>query len=367
MSDRPSAAADAPERRRPLRNPAVRAGLLLGGAAVAALAVAGGLDWWTHGRFVQTTNDAYLQADAVTVAPKVQGYVQEVLVRDNQPVSAGQPLVRIDTANYDAALAQEQAAVAAREADITAAERQIAQQEAAVQRAGAELAGARATSTYAAGEATRFRTLSTQGVETVERAAQARNQADQAGATVRADEAALKQAKAQISTLQAKVGQAKAQLGAAQAQVRTANINLGDTLIRASIAGRVGDRTVRVGQFVQPGVRLMSVVPVADVYLTANFKETQVGRIRVGQAATVKIDALGGEAIDAVVDSFAPGTGAQFALLPPENATGNFTKIVQRVPVRLRLRPPASARDHLLPGLSATVRIDTTKAPVARS
>jgi membrane fusion protein, multidrug efflux system len=367
MSDRPPTAANAPERRRPLSSPAARAVLILGAVVVVAAAAVGGVNWWTHGRFVQTTNDAYLQADAVTVAPKVQGYVQAVYVRDNQAVGAGQPLVRIDTANYDAARAQEEAMVAARQADITAAQRQLAQQEAAIQRARAELAGAQATAAYAAGEAKRFAALSAQGVETAERAAQARNQSDQAGAAVRADQAALKGAQDQLATLQAQVGQANAQLGAARAQVRTADINLGDTLIRAAIAGRVGDRTVRVGQFVQPGVRLMSLVPVQDVYLVANYKETQVGRIRIGQAATVKLDALGGQVIDAVVDSFAPGTGAQFALLPPENATGNFTKIVQRVPVRLRLRPPADVRDHLLPGLSATVKIDTTKAPAARA
>ena len=122
------------------------------------------------------------------------------------------------------------------------------------------------------------------------------------------------------------------------------------TVLRSSIAGRVGDRGVRVGQFVQPGARLMSIVPVSDVYLVANFKETQIARMKIGQHAAVKIDALGGKDIDAVVDSFSPGTGAQFALLPPENATGNFTKIVQRVPVRIRLQPPADLRDHLLPG-----------------
>ena len=359
--------AGAPAKRRGLKNPAVRAGLVLGAIPVLAVAAVLGFGWWTHGRFVQSTNDAYLQADQVTVAPKVQGYVEEVQVRDNQAVAAGQPLVRIDTSSYDAALAQQSASVDARRADITAAERQVVQQRAAVQRAEAELAGARATAAYAAGEAARYRTLSGQGVETAERAAQARNQADQATATVHADEAALNQAQDQVATLEAQGGQARAQLAASEAQARAARLNLGDTLIRASISGRVGDRTVRVGQFVQPGMRLMSLVPVQDVYLVANFKETQVGRIRIGQAASVRIDALGGRTIDAVVDSFSPGTGAQFALLPPENATGNFTKIVQRVPVRLRLRAPSEVRDHLLPGLSATVKIDTTRAPVARS
>ena len=322
--------------------------------------------WWRHGRFVETTNDAYLQSDAVTVAPKVQGYVRDVLVRDNQPVAAGQTLVRIDTANYDAALAQEQAAVEARQADILTAERQVAQQQAAIQRARAELSGARSTAAYALSEANRFRTLSGQGVETAERAAQAKNQADQAASVVQANQAALTQTREALATLQAQVGQARAMLGSALAQARAAQLNLGATEIRAFIAGRIGDRSVRVGQFVQPGMRLMSLVPVRDIYLVANFKETQVGDVRVGQRARVRIDALGGKAIEAVVDSFAPGTGAQFALLPPENATGNFTKIVQRVPVRLQLRPSAAVRDRLLPGLSATVSIDTAQHPSGR-
>ena len=208
-------------------------------------------------------------------------------------------------------------------------------------------------------------TLSEQGVETQERYAQARNQRDQAEATLKADQDAVRAAERQAATLKSQVAQAEAQLEAAKAAAQSAQINVGDTLLRATVAGRIGDKTVRVGQFVQPGARLMSIVPVNEVYLVANFKETQIGRMRAGQHAVVRIDALGGKAIDAVVDSFAPGTGAQFALLPPENATGNFTKIVQRVPVRLKLLAPADVRDHLLPGLSATVRIDTSQPPDA--
>jgi membrane fusion protein (multidrug efflux system) len=148
-------------------------------------------------------------------------------------------------------------------------------------------------------------------------------------------------------------------LEVAKAASNTARLNLDDTIIRASIDGRIGDKTAQVGQFVQPGTRLMSVVPVQDVYLVANFKETQVRHMTVGQKATVKVDALGDQEISGVIDSFAPGTGAQFALLPPENATGNFIKIVQRVPVRIKLMPPKDVAPRLLPGLSASVDIDT--------
>ena len=318
--------------------------------------------WWTQGRFVQTTNDAYLQADAVAVAPQVQGLVKEVYVRDNQAVRAGQPLLRLDVADYDAALDQEQAAVQARQAEIVTAHRQLDQQSAVIERADAELAGARASARYAASEAQRLKTLSREGVETAERAAQSKNQSDQALAAVSADVASLRGARDQAATLAAQVDQARAQLAAAEARTLTAHLHVDETLIRASVAGRVGDRSVRVGQFVQPGLKLMSLVPVGDVYLVANFKETQVGRLRAGQTAHVRIDALGGQVIDAIVESFAPGTGSQFALLPPENATGNFTKIVQRIPVRLQLRPPPAILDRLLPGLSATVRIDTAQA-----
>jgi membrane fusion protein (multidrug efflux system) len=345
------------------KSPVVQIVLISVGVVVLAAVLVGGLNWWAHGRFVQTTNDAYLHADEVTVAPKVSGYVEQVYVIDNQTVTAGQPLVRIDARTYDASFAQQAANISARQADIVAAQTQVAQQNAVIAQNKAQLSGAVANAAYASSEADRFRTLSAQGVETQDRSAQAQNQKDQTAATVRAQTAAVNAAKRQIATLTAQIGQAKAQLQATQAAAQDAQINVGDTLIRAAISGRIGDKTVRMGQFVQPGTRMMSVVPVQNIYLVANFKETQIGAMRIGQYARIKVDALGGKAIDGTLESFAPGTGAQFALLPPENATGNFTKIVQRVPVRLRISAPAEIRDHLLPGLSATVSIDTAAAP----
>ena len=351
----------------PLANPAVRLGLILGGAFILIAIIIFVSIWWIHGRFVQGTNDAYLQADQVTISPKIQGYVDKVLVADNQTVQAGQALVQIDGATYRATMDQQTATVAARQADIVAAQRQVTQQSAALDQARANLAGAQATAAYAGGEADRYKTLNAQGVETAAQAAQMVNQSHTAAAQARADAAAVHQAQLGIATQQAQVGQAQAQLKAAQAQVASAQININDTTLRASINGRIGDKQVRVGQFVQPGTRLMDVVPTQDLYLVANFKETQIGRMRVGQAAVVKIDALQGRKVDAVIDSFAPGTGAEFALLPPENATGNFTKIVQRIPVRFRLvHLTNDDRAVLLPGLSATVSVDTTKPPVGR-
>jgi len=254
----------------------------------------------------------------------------------------------------------------AERASIVAARDQIAQQQEAVSQAKAQLAGANAALAYAAGEAQRYKTLSAQGVETREKAAQADNNYNQALATAHADEAAARQAQRNVDTLQAQVAQAQARLAGAQAQVDAAKLNLSDALIRASISGRIGDKTVQIGQFVQAGTRLMSVVPLQSLYLVANFKETQLGLMRIGQPATVKIDALGARKIDAVVDSFSPGTGATFALLPAQNATGNFTKVVQRVPVRLRLLVSQDEKGRLVSGLSATVNVDTSAAPRAR-
>ncbi|WP_109126379.1 HlyD family secretion protein [Dyella sp. C11] len=329
-------------------------------AGVAVLVAAWwGIGWWLHGRFVQTTNDAYLKADQVAAAPKVQGYVAEVLVGDNQDVVAGQPLVRIDASNYQSSLDQQNAALDARKADLRTAERQITQQESSIAQAKAQWEGSRANAAYAAREAERFKNLSSQGVETAEKAADARNQQEQATSKEQASAAALQQAERQLDTLKAQADQARAQLEAAQAQLATAHINLDDTLIRARIAGRIGDRAVQVGQYVQPGTRLMTVVPVDHVYLVANFKETQVAHMRAGQPAKIKVDALDGRVVDGVVDSFSPGTGAQFALLPAQNATGNFTKIVQRVPVRIRVTVPDDLKGRLLPGYSVTVDVDT--------
>ena len=188
------------------------------------------------------------------------------------------------------------------------------------------------------------------------------NNRDQARATLTADAAALDQAQARMADLNAQLLQAQAQLEVAQASARQAQLDMQDTVIRSSLAGRVGDRTVRVGQYAQPGTRMMTVVPVQSIYLTANFKETQVGRMRAGQHASLHVDALEDGDLNGVVDSFAPGTGSEFALLPPENATGNFTKIVQRVPVRIRIDTDEQTRKLLVPGLSVTVDVDTRPA-----
>ena len=333
--------------------------MLILGILLLLVAAVWGARWWTVGRFIESTDDAYLQADSVTVAPKVSGYVAEVFVADNQPVSVGQPLVRLDSRQYEAILEQAKATIAARKADIERAAAELLQQKANIAQARAQLQGARSSETHAIEEVKRYEPLVASGAEPNERLADLRNARNQAAATVAADVAALEAAERQPATTQAQIDQARAQLEAAEASTRQAQLDMQDTLIRSTLAGRVGDRTVRVGQFAQPGTRLMTIVPVQDVYLQANFKETQIGLMRPGQPATIRVDALPGTDLRGTVVSFSPGTGSQFALLPPQNATGNFTKIVQRVPVRIRLDAGQETRDLLLPGLSVTVHVDT--------
>jgi membrane fusion protein (multidrug efflux system) len=345
------AEAPATSRRRPI--------LLAIGAVVLVAAIIYGVRWWTYGRFIESTDDAYLQADSVTIAPKVSGYVAEVYVTDNQAVAAGESLVRLDSRQYQAILEQANATIAARKADIERGAAELLQQQANIAQARAQLQGARANETHAIEEVKRYEPLVATGAETNEKLADLRNSRSQAEASVAADIAALQAAERQPATTQAQIDQARAQLQAAEASSRQAQLDAQDTVIKSTLAGRVGDRTVRVGQFAQPGTRLMTIVPVQELYLEANFKETQIGLMRAGQPATIHVDALPGTDLHGTVVSFSPGTGSQFALLPPQNATGNFTKIVQRVPVRIHIDAGEEVRKVLVPGLSVTVRVDT--------
>ena len=334
--------------------------VLLGiGAVVLIAGVIWGVRWWTVGRFMESTDDAYLQADSVTIAPKVSGYVAEVYVVDNQAVKAGDPLVRLDRRQYQAILEQANATIAARKADIARGAAELLQQQANIAQAKAQLEGARSAETHAIQEVKRYEPLVATGAETNEKLADLVNARNQAAATVAADVAALQSAERQPATTQAQIEQSRAQLEAAEASFRQAQLDTGDTVVRSTLDGRVGDRTVRVGQYAQPGTRFMTIVPVQDVYLEANFKETQIGLMRAGQPATIHVDALSGTDLHGSVVSFSPGTGSQFALLPPQNATGNFTKIVQRVPVRIHIDAGQETRSVLVPGLSVTVKVDT--------
>ncbi len=350
----------------PPASPARRRTVRLVLSAVAALVMIAGIGWFLHyesvGKYMENTNDAYIQADAVTVSPKVAGYVDRVFVGDNEDVKADQPLLQIDARDYRAQTAQFSAQIDVARANADGVRAQIREQQAAIAQSQADLAAARNDAAFATAEVTRYEPLAASGAETGERLSQLRSQARQANAKVAGAEAALQSARRRVGTLQAQVVEALSQGEAAQAQLSAANVNLGSTLIRASIDGRVGDKTVRVGQFVQPATRMMSIVPVRQIYVTANFKETQLGLMRIGQPVTLEVDALPGIEIPGKVASLSPGTGAQFSLLPPQNATGNFTKIVQRVPVRISVEAGPETRALLLPGMSADVTVDTRSA-----
>ena len=335
-----------------------RACVLVALILLIAAAIWGGR-WWLAERYIESTDDAYLQADSMTVTPKVSGYAAEVYVGDNQLVTAGQPLVRLDSQKYAAVLAQATAMIAARKADITRGEADLLLQQSSIDQAKAQLDGAKSGAAYANERVERYAPLVSKGAETVDRLAELRNTRSQAGATLAANMAALQAAQRQTGSTKAQIQQARAQLEAAEATARHAQLDMQDTVVRSTLAGRIGDRAVRAGQYVQPGTRMMTIIPVQDIYLVANFKETQIGRMRVGQPVTITVDALSGTELHGKVDSFSPGTGSQFALLPAQNATGNFTKIVQRVSVRIRLDTDQQIRKVLIPGLSATVHVNT--------
>lgn len=350
----------------PAKKRRIRAILLV---VVVVLLVVGAI-WFTRyqsfGKFQQSTNDAYVQADSVIVSPKVGGYVDKVFVRDNQYVRAGTPLVQIDSRDYTARAAQSQAQIGVAAATAQGVEAQIREQQAAITRAAADLASARADAAFARSEVARYVPLAASGAEPRERLSQLRNQATQADARVTAAQAALTSAQRRVGTLRAQIRQAEAQAEGAQAQLAAAQSDVGATLLRAAIDGRIGDKTVRVGQYVQAATRLMTVVPVDQLYIEANFKETQLGLMRIGQPVTIEVDALPGVDIPGRIESISPGTGAQFSVLPPQNATGNFTKIVQRVPVRIAIHADPETRKLMVPGMSVEVSVDTRSAKGAR-
>ncbi|MFZ5719824.1 MAG: HlyD family secretion protein [Pseudomonadota bacterium] len=331
-----------------------------GALAAVAVAVGGGL-WWMERQHYETTDNAFVAADKVTIAPLVDGYVAEVLVDDNQPVSPGQVLVRIDPATLQARLAQAEANARALEAAVAAVDDKARLEQAMIAQRSAAVASAQAQAQFAAAEMNRYGRLAGEGWVSPQRAQTARTAQEQAVAGVSQAKAALEAERRAAESLRSAREQSVAQAEAARAAADQTRIDLSRTEIRAPAAGVVGARAVRVGQYVRPGGALMSLVPLADAYVVANFKETQVARLRIGQPVEIRADAFGDEVIRGRVASFAPATGAEFALIPVENAVGNFTKITQRVPVRIAIDRDQPLAGALRPGLSLKVKVDVTK------
>jgi membrane fusion protein, multidrug efflux system len=335
--------------------------LLMLGAAVAVLTGAGlyGFDYWTVGRYLVSTDDAYVKADNTTVAPKVSGYLREVLVGDNERVRAGQVVARIDARDFNVALDQATADVAAARAAIASKQAQLGVQQAVIDAARASVDVDRASVTFTAQENKRYTDLAATGFGSVQNAQQAQARDASAQAAIARDTANLASAVKQVDLLKAEIVQANAALARAQALQRQAELNLEYTSIVAPIDGVVGNRSLRTGQFVQAGTQLMSVVPVAGAYVVANFKETQLTDVRAGQAVDIAVDMFPGKLVHGHVDSIAPASGQEFALLPPDNATGNFTKVVQRIPVKIALDPARNLPVELRPGMSVIPTIAT--------
>lgn len=315
--------------------------------------------YWTTGRFLVSTDDATVQAHSVIISPRVSGYISAVLVQDNQPVKAGQVLARIDASLYGAALDQAQAEVAAAEASIANLQQEIAQQRLAVGEARAVVNADDAALTFAQQEHGRYAQLASTG-------AGPRAEAEQWQANVREKEAALIRdreavgvAEKQIDVLGTALAKARAMLAEQQAVEQRARINLGYTTITAPVSGTVGVRTLRLGEYVQAGTELMAVVPLARVYVTANYEETQLAHVHRGQKVAISVDMFPGVTVHGVVNSIAPASGEEFALLPPDNATGNYTKIVQRIPVKITIDPHDPLIGRLRPGMSVEPTIDT--------
>jgi membrane fusion protein, multidrug efflux system len=335
--------------------------VLMAGAAAAVLAGAAwyGWDYWTVGQYLVSTDDAYVKADSTTIAPKVSGYLREVLVGDNEPVKTGEVLARIDERDFKVALDQAKSDVAAANAAIASKQAQLGVQQAVIDAAQATIEVDKATVTFAAQENKRYGDLAATGYGSVQNAQQAQSRIAGAQAAVQRDTANLASALKQVDLLKAEIAQANAALGRAIATQNQAELNLGYTTIVAPIDGIVGNRTLRVGQYVQAGTQLMSVVPVAGAYVVANFKETQLTDVREGQAVDIAVDMFPGQLVHGHVDSIAPASGQEFALLPPDNATGNFTKVVQRIPVKIALDRNSEPSIELRPGMSVIPTIET--------
>ncbi|WP_431861819.1 HlyD family secretion protein [Azospirillum sp.] len=335
--------------------------LILSGVAVIALSGAGygGWHWWTEGRFVESTDNAYVQSDISVVSPKVAGYVRDVRVAENQQVAAGDVLVVLDDRDYRAKVAEAEANVSAQKAALGSNEQKLVWQRTQIARAEAELASAEAERQRAAQAFNRTRSLASDNWTSRQALDTAEADLRKADAAVLKSRAALAAERDQIAVLEAAGAEIKAHMEQTSAALEAARNDLDNTVVRAGVDGVVGNRGVQVGQYARPGVQLLSLVPLPDVYVVANFKETQLADMRPGQKVQVKVDAFPGKALTGTVESFAPASGSKFSLLPPENATGNFTKVVQRVPVRIALPKDTELSGLLRPGLSVVAEVDT--------
>lgn len=338
--------------------PVIGLGLLAGAAWY-------GYHYWTVGRFMISTDDAYIQVDMASVAPKITGYVEHVAATENEHVKAGDPLVTIDAGDYRIALEEARAKITTEEKTLDRIDAQVEAAKASLKQAEAQKAAAQAAADNASRTRDRARRLVATKVGT-------QAQLDDAETAVEQADANLSGAEAQIAAANANIGVLKAQYEEAKSSIRSLELardkaarDLSFTVLRAPYDGVVGNLSVKEGDLVSPGQKLAAVVPMNKLYITANFKETQLAHMAPGETVHVEVDAMDGGGFDGTLSSLAPASGALFSLLPPENATGNFTKVVQRIPVRIDIPADVLAKGKLRAGLSVVVDVDSRTAPRA--
>ena len=351
-AERPAAPA---ERRPPVKRVIVALVLLV----ALGFGARTGWHWWTVGRYMVSTDDAYVQAEITVLAAKVSGYLTDVRVDNNQRVKAGDVIARIDDGDYRLAMESARDKVATQRSTVARIGRQEEAAKAAVAQAEAQIASARAEQVRTAADFERQQRLAQADFASRAKFDEARAARDQSAAAVRSAEAALLQAQANVEVTAAQRVEAERLVTELETQVRKAERDIAFTEIRAPFDGVIGNKAVETGSYVQTGQRLAALVPLSSVRIDANFKETQLARMRPGQPVHVSIDAFPEHDFTGRVVSMAPASGSVFSLLPADNATGNFTKIVQRVPVRIEIPADIAARGLLRPGLSVEVSVDT--------
>ncbi|TAN61527.1 MAG: HlyD family secretion protein [Magnetospirillum sp.] len=331
--------------------------------ALAGTGVWAATRWANEWRWIEATDDAYVDGDITAIVPKVAGYVVALAAEDNRPVAKGEVLLRLDDRDYRAKVDEARAQMAGRMAQLIQIEEKVAVQQAMITQSGASITAARADVVRAKADFQRSQRLVREDFVSRQRFDVTAADAAKAEAGLTGSGAGLQAARRQLAVLASERAMTQAQLEQARAVLALAEIDLEATVIRAPVDGVVGNRGVRDGQYVRPGQMLMAVVPLGRVWIDANFKETQLARMKPGQRVEIKVDAFPDRVIEGLLDSFAPASGAKFSLLPPENATGNFTKIVQRIPVRIRPLAGNPLAGQLRPGLSVVVRVDTRDGP----
>lgn len=344
---------------------AKRRSLVLPTILLALVAAGGwyGYSWWTDGRFMVSTEDAYIEGDIAIISPKVSGYVAEVNVTDNQMVKAGDPLVTLDNGDYLIALEQTEAAIDTEMLSLKRIDAQIVGAQATLEQADAQKVALEAAVRGADITQRRAGELQSKSVGTVASLDNAQVALDQARANLVAGDAGIASAKANIELLRAQRAEAESSVRSLELSRQKAQRDFDFTVLKAPYDGVVGNLAVQTGDLVSVGKRLAALVPVKELYIDANFKETQIGHLVPGSKVKIHVDAFEDEPLIGTVTSIAPASGSVFSMLPAENATGNFTKVIQRVPVRIALPEEALMQGRLRAGLSVVVDVDTRTAP----